>query len=109
MCMCESKKREKQTDRRTNERASACFHLSPLLLTSSVWLAQGVDKEREQKRRNERASEGSSVREGYCPVHASQLEREASDNKGLMKYHKVSKICRKTEKREEGVCPIKAV
>lgn len=42
-------------------------------------------------------------------MHASQLEREASDNKGLMKYHTVSKICRKTEKREEGVCPIKAV
>ncbi len=52
---------------RTNEQASARFHLSPLLLTGSVWLAQGMDKEREQKRKNKRASEGSSAREGYCP------------------------------------------
>lgn len=46
---------------------------------------------------------------GTAPVHASQLELEARDNKGLMKYHKVSKICRMTEKREEGVCLIEAI
>lgn len=46
---------------------------------------------------------------GTAPVHASQLEWEAKDNKGLMKYHKVPKIYRMTEKREKSVCLIEAI
>lgn len=63
-----------------------------------------MDKEREQKRRNERASEGSSVREGYCPVHASQLEREASDNKGLIISTTRSPKYAERQRKERKVC-----
>lgn len=53
----------------------------------SLWLAEGVDKETELKRKEESVSVGATTwKRGSAPVHVSQLEWTTNDNKSLINY-----------------------